>query len=112
MQSRPPQSGRGEVSHRAPASAHLSTSEKAEPLINLAFIEGILARSTSTDRCSAGSTCGTDDPGRLPIYGGFAAATDGVGKAWVSDLAPPDRQGAAQGLYQGLTGDAVLIAGI
>ncbi|WP_327139581.1 MFS transporter [Nocardia sp. NBC_01327] len=48
----------------------------------------------------------------LPIYGGFAAATDGVGKAWVSDLAPPGRHSAAQGLYQGLTGGAVLIAGI
>jgi len=48
----------------------------------------------------------------LPLYGGFAAATDGVGKAWVASLAPPDRQGSAQGLYQGLTGGAILIAGI
>ena len=48
----------------------------------------------------------------LPIYGGFAAATDGVGKAWVADLAPPERQAGAQGLYQGLTGGAVLAAGI
>lgn len=48
----------------------------------------------------------------LPVYGGFAACTDGVGKAWVSSLAPAGRQGAAQGLYQGLAGGAVLVAGL
>lgn len=48
----------------------------------------------------------------LPLYGGFAACTDGVGKAWVSSLAPDSRQGAAQGLYQALSGGAVLIAGL
>ena len=48
----------------------------------------------------------------LPLYGGFAAATDGVGKAWIAGLAPPGRQGATQGLYQGLTGGAVLVAGV
>jgi len=48
----------------------------------------------------------------LPLYGGFAAATDGVGKAWVASLSPPGRQGGAQGLYQGLTGAAILLAGI
>ena len=48
----------------------------------------------------------------LPLYGGFAACTDGVGKAWVASLAPADRQGGAQGLYQALTGGAVLIAGV
>jgi len=48
----------------------------------------------------------------LPVYGGFAACTDGVGKAWVAALAPPGRQGAAQGLYQGLAGGAVLVAGL
>jgi len=48
----------------------------------------------------------------LPIYGGFAAFTDGVGKAWVSALAPDGRQGGAQGLYQAVNGGAVLIAGI
>ncbi len=48
----------------------------------------------------------------LPLYGGFAAATDGVGKAWIANLAPADRQGSAQGVYQGLTGGAVLAAGI
>ena len=48
----------------------------------------------------------------LPLYGGFAACTDGVGKAWVASLAPSDRQGGAQGLYQAVTGGAVLVAGL
>ena len=48
----------------------------------------------------------------LPLYGGFAACTDGVGKAWVAGLAPADRQGGAQGLYQAITGGAVLLAGL
>ncbi len=47
----------------------------------------------------------------LPIYGGFAACTDGVGKAWIATLAPPTMQGRAQGLYQASTGAGVLIAG-
>lgn len=48
----------------------------------------------------------------LPLYGGFAACTDGVGKAWVSALAPPDRQAGAQGLFQAVTGAGVLLAGV
>jgi MFS family permease len=48
----------------------------------------------------------------LPVYGGFAACTDGVGKAWVSSLAPDDRQAGAQGLYQALSGGAILVAGL
>ena len=48
----------------------------------------------------------------LPLYGGFAACTDGVGKAWIADLAPPERQSGAQGLYQATIGGAVLIAGV
>ena len=48
----------------------------------------------------------------LLVYGGFTAATDGVGKAWVSRLVPSDRQGHAQGWFQGLTGAAVLVAGV
>ncbi len=48
----------------------------------------------------------------LLCYGGFTAATDGVGKAWISSMAPKGRQGEAQGLFQGLTGGAVLVAGI
>jgi MFS family permease len=48
----------------------------------------------------------------LPLYGGFAACTDGVGKAWVSSLAPADQQGSAQGLFQAVTGGAILVAGL
>ncbi|GAB4098525.1 MFS transporter [Sinomonas halotolerans] len=48
----------------------------------------------------------------LLAYGGFAACTDGVGKAWVSSLAPEGLQGRAQGLFQGLTGGGILVAGL
>jgi MFS family permease len=48
----------------------------------------------------------------LPLYGGYAALTDGVGKAWVTDLLPGERVGTGLGLYQGLAGGAALIAGI
>lgn len=48
----------------------------------------------------------------LPLYGGFNACTDGVGKAWISTLVPDQAQGSAQGLYQGATGAAVLLAGL
>lgn len=46
------------------------------------------------------------------LYGAYTASTDGVGKAWISALAPADRQGSAQGLYQGLSGAGVLVAGL
>jgi MFS family permease len=48
----------------------------------------------------------------LLIYGGFTAATDGVGKAWIAGLVPSTLQGRGQGIYQGLTGGAVLVAGL
>jgi MFS family permease len=48
----------------------------------------------------------------LAGYGLFAACTDGVGKAWVSRYAGALGQGAAQGFVQGLTGFAVLAAGV
>jgi MFS family permease len=48
----------------------------------------------------------------LIVYGGFTAATDGVGKAWISSLAPSGRQGSAQGMFQGLSGVGVLAAGL
>ena len=48
----------------------------------------------------------------LLVYGGFAGITDGVGKAWISSLCPPDQRGHAQGLMQGLTGGAILLAGV
>ena len=48
----------------------------------------------------------------LCAYGMFAACTDGVGKAWASSLAGPTLQGRAQGIYQGFTGVAIVIAGV
>lgn len=48
----------------------------------------------------------------LVIYGGFTAATDGVGKAWISSLAPLGRQGSAQGIFQAATGGGILVAGL
>ncbi|HVH53727.1 MAG TPA: MFS transporter, partial [Actinomycetota bacterium] len=48
----------------------------------------------------------------LPLYGGYTALTDGVGKAWVADLLPEARVGSGLGLYQGLAGGAALLAGV
>lgn len=48
----------------------------------------------------------------LVVYGGFNGCTDGVGKAWISALVPPEARGHAQGLFQGLSGLAVLVAGL
>jgi len=48
----------------------------------------------------------------LVLYGLFAACTDGVGKAWTSSLVAPMLQGRAQGVYQGATGLAVVVAGV
>ncbi|WP_198940566.1 MFS transporter [Micromonospora sp. CB01531] len=45
-------------------------------------------------------------------YGGFTAFTDGVGKAWISGLLGSHEQGSGQGMFQGLTGLAVLGAGL
>lgn len=48
----------------------------------------------------------------LVLYGLFSAFTDGVGKAWISSLAPPEHQAGAQGTFQGITGLGVLCAGV
>lgn len=48
----------------------------------------------------------------IAIYGLFPACTDGVAKAWVSSLVPAQLRGRAQGVYQGLTSGAVLLAGL
>jgi MFS family permease len=48
----------------------------------------------------------------MAVYGGFNACTDGVGKAWVSALAPDALRGRAQGVFQSTTGAAVLVAGV
>jgi MFS family permease len=44
----------------------------------------------------------------LAVYGGFNACTDGVGKARISTLRPAH----GQGLYQGLSGAVVPMAGL
>ncbi|MEY2474308.1 MAG: hypothetical protein QOK28_3637 [Actinomycetota bacterium] len=46
------------------------------------------------------------------VYGGFQAATDGVGKSWVSKLVPAEVQGRTQGTLQAATGVGILVAGL
>ena len=48
----------------------------------------------------------------MVIYGGFNGCTDGVGKAWISSLVPAADRGRAQGIFQGVSGGAVLVAGL
>ncbi|AEV73823.1 arabinose efflux permease family protein [Mycolicibacterium rhodesiae NBB3] len=48
----------------------------------------------------------------IGVYGLFTGCTDGVGKAWVSSLVGSELQGSAQGVFQGLSGFAVLAAGL
>jgi MFS family permease len=48
----------------------------------------------------------------LAVYGAFTALTDGVGKAWITDLLPPERHGSGLGLYQGVVGGGSLVAGV
>ena len=48
----------------------------------------------------------------IGVYGIFTACTDGVGKAWVSSLVGPGRQTTAQGVFQGGSGLAILVAGV
>jgi hypothetical protein len=48
----------------------------------------------------------------LPVYGGYTAFTDGVARAWISDLVPKERLGWGLGLYQGLAGGAAVVAGV
>jgi MFS family permease len=48
----------------------------------------------------------------MALYGGFAACTDGVGKAWVSSLVPRGQLGRAHGTYQATLSLGVLAAGI
>lgn len=48
----------------------------------------------------------------LPFYGAYTALTDGVGKAWVADLVPSSIAGTGLGVYQGISGAAMLVAGI
>jgi MFS family permease len=48
----------------------------------------------------------------LPLYGAYTALTDGVAKAWVSDLLPAPVLGTGLGLFQAITGGCALVAGI
>jgi len=46
------------------------------------------------------------------VYGIYAAATEGIGTALVTDVAPSDRRGTALGWFNGLTGMAALPANL
>jgi MFS family permease len=48
----------------------------------------------------------------MPVYGVFSALTDGVARAWVADLLPPERLGTGIGVYQFLIGFGALFAGL
>lgn len=48
----------------------------------------------------------------LPLYGSFAALTDGVGRAWLAELAPPAARTWVLGVHAATTGAAVLVAGL
>ncbi len=48
----------------------------------------------------------------IGAYGVFTGCTDGVGKAWISGLVGKEHQASAQGVFQGATGLAVLVAGL
>ena len=50
--------------------------------------------------------------GLIVVYGLFTASYDGVGKAWISTLVGEELQSSAQGVFQGLSGFAVLAAGL
>lgn len=48
----------------------------------------------------------------LAVYGLYMALTDGIGRALVADLAPPEARGKALGVTQAITGACVLVAGV
>jgi len=50
--------------------------------------------------------------GLFALYGVYFAAGDGVIKAWIAGLVPPDRRGAAYGLYAAASGLLVLPASV
>jgi MFS family permease len=68
------------------------------------FAVGYIGLGLTTDTVTAWILIGA--------YGLFTGCTDGVGKAWISSLAGSDLQGSAQGVFQGASGFAVLIAGV
>jgi MFS family permease len=68
------------------------------------FAIGYIGLGLTTDRVTAWLLLGA--------YGLFAACTDGVGKAWISSMVGVDRQATAQGVFQGASGLAILVAGV
>jgi hypothetical protein len=68
------------------------------------FAVGYIGLGLTTDAVTAWILIG--------VYGLFTGCTDGVGKAWISSLAGSDLQGSAQGVFQGVSGFAILIAGV
>ncbi len=46
------------------------------------------------------------------VYGAYIAFTEGVGKAYVSDLVPSERRGTAMGLYNACTGVMLLLSSV
>lgn len=68
------------------------------------FAVGYLGLGITTDPATAW--------GLIVVYGLFTACYDGVGKAWISTLVGGGLQSNAQGLFQGLSGFAVLAAGL
>lgn len=68
------------------------------------FAVGYLGLGSTTDAATAW--------GLIALYGMFTACYDGVGKAWISTLVGGELQSSAQGMFQGLSGFAVLAAGL
>lgn len=48
----------------------------------------------------------------LPLYGLYAALTDGVARAWIANLVPGEQRGWALGVHGASTGVGVLLAGL
>jgi MFS family permease len=48
----------------------------------------------------------------MAVYGVYIAATDGVGKALVSDLSPADERATGQGMFKLATGGAAVVASL
>jgi MFS family permease len=48
----------------------------------------------------------------FPVYGCYTALTDGVTRAWVADLVPPDVRGTALGIQAAVSGFGLLVAGV
>lgn len=48
----------------------------------------------------------------LPLYGAYTALTDGVSRAWITDLVPADERGTALGIQAAVSGVGLLFAGV